>query len=133
MSKAVVLARVLLALPFLVFGLNHFFEFMKPPQPSVEAGVFLQTLTDARYLWPLVKITEIACGAMILLGQWLPLGLVLLAPITVNIVGYHLYVDDTPQGLGMAVGIAVLHGFLLLANMGRYRELLLRVPEERDE
>ena len=39
-----------------------------------------------QYLFPLVKLTEIICGLAILTGFFVPLALVVLAPVMLNIV-----------------------------------------------
>ena len=90
MNKIIIVARILLGLPFLVFGLNGFFEFMEQPEHGPEATKFLGALVDSGYLMPLLKGTEVACGALLVLGLFVPLALTVLAPVMVNILGYHL-------------------------------------------
>ncbi len=83
-------ARVLLALPFLVFGLEYFLKFMPPQPPPPEAAMpFIIGLGAAGYLMPLMKIVEIAAAVALLSNRFVPLALTLLAPIIVNIVGFH--------------------------------------------
>ena len=59
MKWAVIIARVLLGLPFLVFGLNHFLGFMPPPSPedhSPQGGELLMAFGAAGYMWPLIFV-----------------------------------------------------------------------------
>lgn len=131
MEKVVFTTRVLLALPFLVFGLNHYLQFMPEPEHPAAAAAYLTALSEAQYVWPIEKVTEVTCGALLLLGQWVPLALVLLAPILVNIVGYHVLLDPGIQGLGLALVLAACWVVQVMANMRHYRPFLLRVPMER--
>lgn len=77
------------------------------------------------YLMTLVKVIETACGALLLAGYFVPLMLVLLAPIIVNILGFHLFLDPSGQGLGTAVVILVLHLFLTTQHWNVYAPLLV--------
>ena len=58
MSKLVLVSRVLLGLPLLVFGANHLLQFMPPPsdQFTPEATVFLAALGGSGYLMELVGL-----------------------------------------------------------------------------
>ena len=101
----------LLGLPLVVFGLNGFLEFMEPPaDPTPEGQAFLDALEASGFVMPIVKGLEVLCGALLVLGLFVPLALTLLAPIVVNIVGYHVTLD--PAGMPIAIGVAVLGLFL---------------------
>lgn len=83
-------ARVVLGLPFFVIGLNHFLNFLPPqPPPPKEALPFVEGLMAAGYLMPLVKFIEVAAGLALLSNRFVPLALTLLAPILINIAGFH--------------------------------------------
>ncbi|HEY8375502.1 MAG TPA: DoxX family membrane protein [Nannocystis sp.] len=110
-------ARCMLGLVFLVFGLNGFFHFLSmPPPPEGPAGAFLGGLVAAGYMFPLIKGTEVVAGALLLAGRFVPLALVLLAPVIVNIVAYHLFL--APGGYLMLALILGLELYLAWA----YRE-----------
>jgi hypothetical protein len=55
-----------------------------------------------------------------------PLGLLLVAPVIVNIVGFHLFVS--PNGLGVALVVAALEVFLAWAYRDAFRPLLSLNP-----
>lgn len=83
-------SRVLLGLVFLVFGLNGFLKFLPmPPQPE-EAGKLLGAFAGSGYFFPLLKATEVLAGVALLSNRFVPLALVVLAPIVVNILAFHL-------------------------------------------
>jgi uncharacterized membrane protein YphA (DoxX/SURF4 family) len=113
--KVVPVLRILLGLPFLVFGLNGFYEFMPAPEHTGVAQEYWAGLAASRYFVPLLSSTKIAVGVLLIIGRLVPLALVVLAPIMINIVAYHLYVEA--EGLPLAVGLAALQ--LVLAFVYR--------------
>jgi putative oxidoreductase len=103
-------ARLLVGLTFLVFGLNGFIHFMAPPQVPATAGMFLGALGAARYVFPLLCSVELLAGMLLLSNRFVPLALVLLAPLVVNIAAFHLVLAPVS-----APGLLVLLGELYLA------------------
>src|SRR4051812_13658356 len=88
--KLAVAARLVLGLAFLVLGANKLLHFLPlPPMPG-PAGAFMGALVASGYLIPLLAVTEMTAGALLLAGRLVPLALLLLAPVLVNIVGFHL-------------------------------------------
>ena len=83
MKIAALIARLLLGLVFLVFGLNGFLHFMTGPLPSGPAGQFLSALVQSHYDL-VVSAVQIAGGTLLLANRYVPLGLVLLGPVIVN-------------------------------------------------
>lgn len=115
-------ARVLLGLLFFVFGLNGFLNFMPTPPVPPSAGEFLGGLAATGYMFPLIKGTEVAAGALLLAGSFVPLALVLLAPVIVNIVLFHLVL--APGGYGMLAVILGLELFLAWSYRGSFAGVL---------
>lgn len=93
MKKAFVVLRLLMGLIFVVFGLNGFFNFIQPPPPTEQGMAFLGALFATGYMFPLIKIIEIVGGVALLTGRFVPLALIVLAPIVVNIGLYHTILD----------------------------------------
>lgn len=120
-DKLPVVVRSLLGLTFLVFGLNGFFQFLPQPAVPAEAGTFLGGLVSAKYLFPLLKGTEIIAGALLLSGRFVPLALTLLAPIIVNIAGFHLFLAP---GLPMVVFLLGSELYLAWAYRDAFRPML---------
>lgn len=106
MRIAALIARLLLGLIFVVFGLNGFLNFIPMgPLPAGLAGQFIGALALSHYFW-VVAALQIAGGALLLVNRYVPLGLVLLGPVIVNIFLYHLFLN--PVGMGMAVLVIAL-------------------------
>jgi uncharacterized membrane protein YphA (DoxX/SURF4 family) len=104
------IARVLLGLVFFVFGLNGFFHFIEVPPHPGPADNFLGALAATGYMFPLIKGVEVVASALLLAGRFVPLALVLLAPIVVNIAAFHIFL--TPGEAGMSIVLTFLLAFL---------------------
>ena len=131
MQKAVLLARLLLGAPLIIFGLNGFLHFMEPPgEFPPEAISFLTALNESGYLMPLKSAIEVAAGVMILTGLFLPLGLTLFAPILVNIVAFHIYLDDPMNGV-LGYAMLLLELFLVFAYAQSFAVVLKALPKSR--
>ncbi len=106
MKIVVLIARLLLGLVFVVFGLNGFLNFLDMgPLPTGLAGQFIGALVLSHYFW-VVAALQIIGGALLLANRFVPLGLVLLGPVVVNIILYHVFLN--PSGALPAVVVAVL-------------------------
>jgi uncharacterized membrane protein YphA (DoxX/SURF4 family) len=100
------IARLLLGLVFVVFGLNGFLNFLSMgPMPTGLAGQFIGALFLSHYFW-VVAALQIAGGALLLVNRFVPLGLVLLGPVIVNILLYHVLLN--PTGIALALVVTVL-------------------------
>src|SRR5882672_11144625 len=105
MKTTTVIARFLLGLIFLTFGLNGFLHFIPSPPPSGTAGQFVGALFVSHYLVP-IFLLQIISAVLLLLNRYVPLALTLLAPIIVNILLIHTLM--LPSGLPLALVVTVL-------------------------
>jgi putative oxidoreductase len=105
------IARVILGLIFLVFGLNGLLHFIPMQAPTGTAAEFIYGLVKAGYFLPLMATIQVICGVLLLSGSVVPFALLLLFPIALNIFFFHLVL--APANLGMAVFI--IAAILLLA------------------
>ena len=111
MDKLPFIARILLGLIFFVFGIGGLFQLIPAPQNLPDAmAAYMGGLSAAWYFFPLLKIVEAVCGALLLLGRYVPLALVILAPVVLHIFLAHLFL--APGGLLMAAVIALLTAYL---------------------
>lgn len=118
-------ARYLLGVVLFVFGLNGFVPFMPPPPtpPPAAGGAFLDALAASGYLMTLVKAVEVTVGVLLLANRFVPLALVLFAPVAVNIALYHAVFDTAVPGMVVALLVLALEVFLLVAYRGHYAPL----------
>jgi len=105
MKIVILIARLLLGLVFVVFGLNGFLNFIKGPMPTGLAGQFVGALVLSHYFW-IVAAVQVAGGVLLLVNRYVPLGLVLLGPVIVNIICYHVFLN--PSGAVPAAVVTVL-------------------------
>lgn len=121
------LAKFVLGALFLFFGLNGFFQFVNMPIASKDADLFLAGLGSALYFFPLLKSVEILAGTLLLLNRRVGLALVMLVPIVINIVLFHLYLDR--GGLGFSL---ILAGILSVACWENRHTLKVLVEDLAD-
>jgi hypothetical protein len=89
---------------------------IKPPIPAgTPAEEFTKALAATGYMIPLLKIAELGAAILLLRKRFVPLGLVLAAPVVVNIAAFHLFLEHggLPIAGVLAAGVtylAILHG-----------------------
>ena len=121
MNKLILILRILLGAMLVVFGINKFigflpdFEFANP-----EAGVFFGALASS-YVLKTVGLIEIIVGFLLLIGKAVPFALILLAPISVNIILFHLTLD--PPNIGPAIFVFLVNTFLIFKFWDKYKPL----------
>jgi putative oxidoreductase len=116
-KMAAVVARILLGLIFIVFGLNGFFNFIpQPPMPPGDVLTFFKVLSTSGYMVPIFALQVIG-GVLLLAGRLVPLGITLLGPIVFNIFLVHALL--APAGRPLA-GFTALLWLLLLWFYRKY-------------
>ena len=122
MKIATVIARVLLGLVFTVFGANIFLHFIPMPEqkPSL-ATDFAKALMESHYMY-VVGFCQVAGGLILLIGRYIPFGLMLLGPVIVNILCFHIFMNH--EGWQLASVVAALALFLLWRHRVNFAGLL---------
>ena len=105
-----------------VFGLNGFFHFISFPPLLGTAGQFMAGLGSSGYFFPFLKATEIICGLLLLIGKRVPLALVILAPILLNIILFHLFL--APEGLLLPIILTALELYLAYRYRNKFEGIL---------
>lgn len=121
MKIASLVARYLLGVIFLVFGLNGFLHFIPMPPPSGTAGQFMGALFVSHYM-VVVFLLQVIPAILLLVNRYVPLALTLLAPIIVNIVMFHTLM--APEGLPLAIVVTVLWILTALGVRSAFAPLL---------
>lgn len=120
-------ARLFMGLVFTVFGLNFFLHFLPTPPEPPRAAAFAGALFGSGYLFPLLKSIEVAAGLLLLSGLFVPLALAVLAPVIVNIVGFHLFL--APGGLPIPLAVLAAEIYLAWTYRAAFAPMLrLRTP-----
>jgi putative oxidoreductase len=104
------IAQYLLGFLFLVFGLNGFLNFIHMPPPTGLALQFAGALMLSHFML-VVSSLQLISGILLLINRYVPLALVLLGPVIVNILLFHVFM--ALSGLPLALFVIVL--WLLVA------------------
>ena len=97
-----------MGLLLLFASITFLFNLMAMPPMTGTVKTFNEGLASVGYFFPLLKIVELLCGLAFVVGRYVPLATVVIAPIIVNIFFFHAFIDQT--GLPIAI-------FLVLANI----------------
>jgi uncharacterized membrane protein YphA (DoxX/SURF4 family) len=118
------IARTLMGLIFSVFGLNGFLHFIPNHQVlSAGAMAFFGALAQTGYMLPLIFATELLAGVLLLVNRFVPLALALIAPVVVNIIAFHLFLDR-PHLAGPGVIVAIAEVYLAWAYRSAFAPML---------
>jgi putative oxidoreductase len=120
-SQFTKIVRILLGIVLVVFGANKFLHFIPMESPTGAAGDFLNSLNTTGYIFPIVGILEVIIGGLLLLKKWVPFALILLAPISINILLFHLFLDI--PGIVVSIVVVVFNSILIYKNWPQFRPL----------
>jgi putative oxidoreductase len=110
MRELTIIVRILLGALFIVTGLNGFFHFLPTPAMIGREQEFMLGLMASGYFIPFLMGTQLVCGVMLLSGAFIPLAIVVLAPIVINIILFHVFIS--PHGIPLAIIVGILEGYL---------------------
>ncbi|GAA4098611.1 DoxX family membrane protein [Mucilaginibacter panaciglaebae] len=130
MKIAALIARILLGLIFVVFGLNFFFPqvlHMTSPPMSKEATAFSMGLWGSGYFFQFLKVIEILSGLFLLINRYTAFFLLVLLPISVNVFLFHTIL--APSGIPVGATILVLNLFLCIAHIKYYTGVFTAKPK----
>lgn len=113
--------RFLLALILIIIGLNKFLNFIPISEAPSEASLFMGSLQATGYILPFVGAIEIFIGLLLLANKWVAFAVLLLVPISINILLYHVFLDIPT--IGPAVVVAVINFILIYKLWPKYKPL----------
>jgi len=126
MNKFAQIVRYILALILIVFGANKipFLEFLPPLgfEPGSPPDLYFQGLGASGYFFLLLALTEIGTGVLLAINKWVPLALVIYAPVALNILLFHLTMAPAEGVPGYIVFLATT--YLIYVNKDKYQSLL---------
>ena len=122
--------RLGLGLMLLLFGLNKFlwflqdFDFSGYPEAKHLFNALRFSGAEANgkgYIMNLVGLTEVIVGLLLVIKKWVPFALVMLVPISINLVAFHLFVNL--PNIGPALVVAFVNTYLIYKNWNAYRSM----------
>lgn len=120
-SQFTKLMRILLGAILVVFGLNKFLTFIPAPELPESAASFINSLASTGYVMPVVGVIEIMIGLLLLFNKWVAFALVVLVPISVNILLFHLFLDI--PGISGALLVTLFNAILMYKLWPKYKPL----------
>jgi putative oxidoreductase len=113
------IARSFLGLALIIFGVNYFVGFLGIPIPEGNAAVFVKTIGDLGYFFPLIAISCLVLGFLLIANIFVPIALLLLFPINLNILLFNILYS--PVNISVSIALFLAHLFLLWYYRERYR------------
>lgn len=120
-STFTTILRMLLGTSLLIFGINKFFAFIPIFDMAPAAANFMESLNSTGYVLYVVACLELLIGGLLLFKKWVPFALILLAPIVINILLFHLFLDVS--GAAVAVFMLAITGVLIYKYWKSYTSL----------
>lgn len=115
------LPRVLLGFVLFASGLAGLLNLI-PPQPLEGPGALFMTGLGGSYLITFVKLTEVITGLLLLSNRFVPLALVIAAPVLLNIAAFHAFY--APSGLALPVLMIAASFFVAWKHRAVFTPLL---------
>lgn len=110
-AKIPVIVRVLLGLLFTMAGIAGLLNLVPVPTDLPESMMtFNKGMMASVYFFPFLKATETVCGLLLIAGWFVPLALVVLAPVVIHIFLVHAFLQ--PSGLPLAIIIGAMTAYL---------------------
>ena len=121
------IAGILLGLLFLLSSVPMLLNLMPPDKmpapPTEEAKMFFGAFGPTGYL-KFIKVLELIGAVLVMIPKTRNFGLLILGPIIVNILAYHVFLTKG-EGLAnpMIIAIVVLSLYLLWVERGKWAAL----------
>ena len=119
MKYAIMVARLLLALLFVVFSLNFWLKFIPMPDttPPPAVASFMAALFPTGYL-AAVKVLDLLGGLLVASGRFTGAGLLILGPIILNILFFDLFLAKAFNPVSTLAAVLAL--FLLWTKREKF-------------
>jgi uncharacterized membrane protein YphA (DoxX/SURF4 family) len=123
MKISILISRVLLGAGFIIFGLNILHPFLNAPPPPAGSltAQFVAVMVPSHWM-ALIGAVQLLGGLLVLAGRTAPMGLLLLGPILVNILAFHVFIQGG-QGIAPGLVFSVLEIFLIYAYRSYFRPI----------
>ncbi len=121
MKIAAIVVRVLMGLMFAFSAIVVLFKLVPQPELTGEIKTFMDGVNATGYMMTTIKVIELVCAAAFLSGRFVPLAAVVIFPININILLFHITL--APEGLLVAVLLMIGNLFLAWYYREKYKPL----------
>ncbi|WP_299434532.1 DoxX family membrane protein [uncultured Aquimarina sp.] len=121
-QKILFVVSLLFGLMMINSGLNSFFSYMPMPEVSEAGGQLMYAFANSKWLFPLIGIAEIIGGALFISNKLQALGAIIILPVTVGILLFHLVND--PAGILISVVLFAINLWVIIENREKYNLLI---------
>lgn len=122
MKITVLVVRILMGLMFAFASIVVLFKLVPQPELTGNVKIFMDGMAASVYLMTTVKVIELICAIAFLSGRFVPLATVVIFPINVNILLYHVFLG--PEGLPTAILLMLGNLFLAWYYRAKYTAML---------
>ena len=122
--KLVRTVQIVFGLYLILTIIAGLFQLFPAPQFNEAGMAFLGALFNTGYMIYFMQIIFFISGSMFVFNKWSPFGAVLLAPITVNILLFHIFLEFT--GFWSALIFSILNIYLLWVHWPRYKPMFAK-------
>lgn len=135
MRIASAIAGILLGLIFVFSSVTVLFKLVPMPPPPPEGtppGQFMAAFGPTGYL-TFVKVFELIGGFLVAIPRWRNLGVLVLGPIILNILAFHIFITGGHGVFSpMIIGIVVLALYLLWVEREAFANLVTRSARRKE-
>jgi len=119
--KLVRTVQVIFGLGLIFFGANLLFQFLPALEFNEAGSAFLGALFVTGYIFPIMGIVWILAGLLFLFNKCSALAAIIIFPISLNILLFHLMLDFSGGTIGILMFI--LNSYLLYVHWGAYKSM----------
>jgi putative oxidoreductase len=130
MKTVSIIARYLLGLLFMVFGLNGFLNFIHQPPPTNPLEIQFLVAISASHFAACFFAVQLIGGLLLLSGFFVPLALTLLAAELYNILAFHL--TFAPASIAPALVASALWILVFLQYRASFKDVLAVKPAAQE-
>jgi putative oxidoreductase len=120
MKIAKQIPAILLGLVYAVFGMAYFLKLIPTPEMQGDMATFMSLFGSSGYM-TVVKVLEVAIGLLLLLPKTRAMALLLIAPISVNILLFELCIAKQP---GIGIALVAINAIGIYLNREKYWGIL---------
>ena len=115
------IVRILLGLVLIFFGINGYAQFWPIPEMNELATTVLSGLFASKYVFAILPAIFLLSGLSFVFNRYVALFALLLAPFTLNILLFHLFLE--PNGVIVAIVLVLMHSCVAWSVRKKYAPL----------